>query len=51
MMCRCRFLRPKADRGHTYIIVKKSRYSVNDMTDKSVVKLLDFNDLALYEER
>ena len=36
--------------GHTYIIVKKSRYSVNDMTDKAVVKLLDFNDLALYEE-
>ncbi len=41
----------KSGQGHTYIIVKKSRYSVNDMTDKSVVKLLDFNDLALYEER
>ena len=41
----------KNGQGQTYIIVKKSRYSVNDMTDKPTVKLLDFNDLALYEEK
>ena len=36
--------------GQTYIIVKKSRYSIGDMTDKPVVKLLEFDDLALYQE-
>lgn len=34
----------------TFIIVKKSRYSVEDMTDKPVIKLLDFEDMALYQE-
>jgi 4-amino-4-deoxy-L-arabinose transferase-like glycosyltransferase len=35
--------------GRTFLIVKKSRYSLADMTDKPVVKLLDFEDLALYQ--
>jgi hypothetical protein len=39
----------QADAGKTFIIVKKSRYSLEDMTDKPAVKLLDFEDLALYQ--
>lgn len=38
-----------ANPGKTFIIVKKSRYSLSDMTDKPVVKLLDFEDLAMYQ--
>lgn len=36
--------------GKTFIIVKKSRYSLEDMTNKPVLKLLDFEDMALYKE-
>jgi hypothetical protein len=32
-----------------FFIVKKSRYSVSDLTEKPVVKLLDFGDAALYQ--
>lgn len=35
--------------GKTFIIVKKSRYSIEDMTDQPVTKLLDVNNLALYQ--
>jgi hypothetical protein len=40
----------QSDTGKTFIIVKKSRYSLEDMTDKPVIKLLDFEDMALYQE-
>ena len=35
--------------GATFFVVKKSRYSLQDMTERPVVKLLDFGDMALYE--
>jgi hypothetical protein len=35
--------------GETFFVVKKSRYSITDMTDKPVKKLLEVNDMALYQ--
>jgi hypothetical protein len=35
--------------GRTFLVVKKSRYSIEDMTQKPVVKLLDVGDMALYQ--
>jgi len=35
--------------GITYFVVKKSRYSISDMTDRPVIKLLDHDDMALYQ--
>jgi hypothetical protein len=35
--------------ARTFFIVKKSRSSIQDMTDQPVTKLLDIGDLALYE--
>ena len=34
----------------TYFVVKKSRYSISDMTDEPVIKLLDIGDMALYQK-
>jgi len=34
--------------GTTFLVVKKSRYSVEDMTDGPVIELLDIGDMALY---
>jgi hypothetical protein len=33
----------------TFYVVKKSLYSVQDLTDRPVIKLLDFGDMALYQ--
>jgi len=32
-----------------FFIVKKSRYTIEDLTEKPVIKLLDFGDTALYQ--
>ncbi len=34
---------------NTFYVVKKSLYSVQDLTGRPVVKLLDFGDMALYQ--
>jgi len=34
-----------------FFIVEKSRYTIKDLTEKPVIKLLDFNDAALYQLR
>jgi hypothetical protein len=33
----------------TFFVVKKSRYSIKDLTGGPVIKLLDFGDMALYQ--
>ncbi len=35
--------------GKEFFVVKKSRYTINDLTEKPVMKLLDFGDVALYQ--
>jgi hypothetical protein len=35
--------------GKEFFVVKKSRYTINDLTEKPVIKLLDFDDAALYQ--
>jgi hypothetical protein len=35
--------------GKEFFVVKKSRYTINDLTEKPVMKLLDFGDAALYQ--
>jgi 4-amino-4-deoxy-L-arabinose transferase-like glycosyltransferase len=35
--------------GKEFFVVKKSRYTIDDLTDKPVIKLLDFDDAALYQ--
>jgi hypothetical protein len=32
-----------------FFVVKKSRYTISDLTEKPVIKLLDFGDAALYQ--
>ncbi len=40
----------KISLGKTYILVKKSRYSIDQMTNQPVIKLLDIDNMALYQE-
>ncbi len=40
----------KTSLGKTYILVKKSRYSIDQMTNQPVVKLLDIDNMTLYQE-
>ena len=35
--------------GKKFLVVQKSRYSLMDMTDKPVINLLNFGDMALYQ--
>lgn len=35
--------------GRTFFVVKKSRYSIRDITDQPVTLLLDFGDMSLYQ--
>jgi len=35
--------------GKEFFVVKKSRYTIDDLTEKPVMKLLDFDDAALYQ--
>lgn len=39
----------RLETGRNFYVVKKSHYSIEDMTDKPVVLLLDFGNMALYE--
>lgn len=39
----------RTETGRTFYIVKKSRYAIEDMTDKPVNKLLDIGDMQLFE--
>jgi len=32
-----------------FFVVQKSHYSIKDMTDKPVIELLDFGNMALYQ--
>jgi len=36
--------------GRVFFIIKKSRYSIQDMTEKPVIKLLEMDNLAIYEQ-
>jgi hypothetical protein len=35
--------------GRTFFVVKKSRYSIGDLTNQPVTMLLDFGDMSLYQ--
>jgi hypothetical protein len=35
--------------GTTFLVIKKSRYSIEDMIDGPATELLDFGDMALYQ--
>ncbi len=39
----------QTETGRTFYIVKKSRYSIEDLTDKPVYKLLDIGDMQIFE--
>jgi len=38
-----------ANPSRIFIVIKKSRYSIEDMTDKPVIRVLDFENMSLYQ--